>query len=422
MQLSGIETIVYLAGNLFRIYIISRMLLIFFGEVASTKRRIVRFFLYIFYFILNSSAFFYFMWPPKAILFTNIVGTIAVVMTYQCTWKYRSYAVVASLALHTICEDLCYYFLVFCGVEHILIVGIISADILFFLLVTVMRKYVDFKKQVEVTFFEWVSIFAIPIFSLFISTIVLDRCNDEVAVAVGEISLIFEMLLLFFLLDHVQNLYKEKLDNSVLKEQNKAYQNQMLLSRAAEEKLMSFRHDIKNHLITLEQLAKEDECTEIQDYLKELVTEVESAKTYVCTGNHMIDSFLNMKLDRIKNLGADLNLKLGISNNIRIKPKDICIILGNLLDNSINALEKCNGEKKFKLSMKESQGQLYLKIENSFEGIIQKRGNTILTSKSKKEGHGIGLKNVQKTIDLYHGQMDIDYTHDMFSVRIMIFI
>ncbi|MEG2345705.1 MAG: GHKL domain-containing protein, partial [Anaerovoracaceae bacterium] len=97
----------------------------------------------------------------------------------------------------------------------------------------------------------------------------------------------------------------------------------------------------------------------------------------------------------------------------------------NLLDNALRAIENCDngiGKKILHVTMKEEPGKLFIQMENSHSESIRKVDNTFKTTKAKEVGHGIGLKNVQRVVDAYHGHMEIDYTDDSFLVRLFLFL
>lgn len=422
MQFNTIEIIVYLTGNFFRIYIIAMLFNVFFKAEDSRRRRNLRIAGYMLFYMINSAAFICFSWPPQIIMLTNIVGTAAVALTYTGTWKYRICAVLLSIATCTICEDLLYYLIVLLEIEHILVIGIIAADILFFMTVLLLQKAVDFKNKVDVPTAEWAAVIVIPVISLIISTMVLDKCRDEIAVAVGQICLVLVNILFFFLLDKIQTAYRERLDIGLLQQQNQTYENQIQLLNQSEERISALRHDLRNHLFTLAQLAAQSNSDAVKEYLQELLSDAGSADAFSETGNFVIDSFMNAKLTKAKNAGTDIDTELAVSGNINMEDKDISIVLGNLLDNAVRAVETCLGPRRLTVVMRETPGKLYLKIENTHGESIQKRGNRILSSKADSRNHGIGLKNVQKVVDKYNGNMEVVYTEDVFTVKLIMFI
>lgn len=422
MHLGLTDSIIYLFGNLFRIYIISALFRVFFNSKSTLQMKKIRIAGYFVFYIINSMAFLYFAWPSSIILLTNIIGISLISVTYTGGWKYRICSVVLSLAVYIICEDLLYYLILLLGIEHILVVGIIAADLMFFMIVLLLKKVIDFNNKIDIPISEWIAVIIIPVLSLVVSTVVLDKCSSEAAVATGEISLTLVNVLVFFLLDKIQQNYQERLDISLLKQQNQAYENQILLINESEERIMSLKHDLKNHFFSLEKLAEKDGTEAIKDYLKKLVSDTDDIKTFAETGNFVIDSLLNAKLAVISTTDAEINVEFSISKGIQIDDKDISVILGNLLDNAITALKKCKQTKKIHVVMRETTGTLFIKVENSHEENIKVKGSKIISTKEDKHNHGIGLKNVQKIVNSYSGTMEIDYDKNNFSVKIFLFL
>ena len=251
---------------------------------------------------------------------------------------------------------------------------------------------------------------------------VLDECRDEIAVAIGQICLVLANVLIFLLIDKIQSVYRERLDINLLKQQNQVYENQILLLTESEQRISALQHDLKNHLFSLEQLAEQSNSDSLKKYLQSLIKDVGGMHSFSETGNLVIDGFINSKLSKAKILGADIHIEISIPTNIEIEDKDISIILGNLLDNAVSAVGKCKEDKKISVIMRATPGKLYLKIENSHAEQIRKNGNKIISSKGDSEHHGIGLRNVQKVVEKYDGNMKVTYSENMFSVKVIMFI
>lgn len=419
----NLELIMCLIGNLFRIYIINYFFQIFLQEEDEKKGRWLRILYCALYFLVNSGVVFYWNAPPKMIIMTNIVGCTLLAWSYRGHWKDSVYAIVIVITMNIICEDMVYYFLSNLQIGYIKSLSILAANLLFFMIALLLKKVINFKQGQEITLFEWTAVVLVPVCSVFISVIALDKCKDEKIVVIGGTCLILINIFLFFLLDRIQRLNCRQQYLGLLEQQNQVYESQIKLLRASEEKVLAIKHDIKNHFLALEQLAEQNHCSQIKTYIHSLAPSIDLQKQIVSTGNPIIDGFLNMKLNEAITYGAQVETDVKISKNLPIDLNHISIILGNLLDNALRALKNCRKDDKLlAVTMYQEPGKLFMKIRNVHSETICKFGSVFKTTKKRKQGHGIGLKNVQRVLDEYCGQMEIEYTDDIFIVKLVMFI
>ena len=417
-----LELILCLTGNLFGIYIISRFFALFFEKQGSNQRKWFRFVCYSFYYIFNSLASLYFFWPPVLILSTNVIGCLLVSWSYKGKWKHRIRAVLLIVAMSVVCEDVVYYYFSNLHIKHLTLIVILSSNLLYFMLALLLQKVVELRHGEEIAFLEWIVVIIVPVCSLLVSIVALDDCKDELSIVVGGISMIVMTVFLFVLLDRIQHMHRNQLDLALLEQQNQAYESQMKLMRDSEERVTALRHDLKNHFLVLNQLAEQSQCTEVTQYIHRLMPLISPREKIVSTGNPVIDGFLNLKLNEAATYGAKIDTEINISSNLPIAPKEISIVLGNLLDNAIRALKECESHSFLAIIMRQEPGILFIEIKNSHNGRIHRVGNMFKTTKEQKKGHGIGLKNVQRVVEEYHGQMEINNTEESFFVKLVMFI
>ena len=97
------------------------------------------------------------------------------------------------------------------------------------------------------------------------------------------------------------------------------------------------------------------------------------------------------------------------------------MILGNLLDNALEALERAEHRYLY-VEMHYDRGILIIHIENSFDGKVKKRGDTYLTRKDKKDFHGIGMKNIEEIVKKYDGEQEITVSGKRFKTNILLYV
>ena len=97
------------------------------------------------------------------------------------------------------------------------------------------------------------------------------------------------------------------------------------------------------------------------------------------------------------------------------------IIVGNLMDNAIRGAV-ASDERRLSFQMYYGKGIMNIQIENSIKDTPKVQNGIYLTTKSRKEGHGIGLQNVKLVVEKYHGQMEICHTEKSFQVKILLYM
>ena len=135
------------------------------------------------------------------------------------------------------------------------------------------------------------------------------------------------------------------------------------------------------------------------DYI-ESMEELQSVKgEYVKTGNVAVDSILNYKLEVIeRQTGCKPQLQIDIPCESMISEADLNIVLGNLLDNAGEALQKSD-EKHLDIRLKYERGILYLSIYNSFDGVVYKSSNSKFKTRKRDDvKHGYGLQSVERVV------------------------
>ena len=216
---------------------------------------------------------------------------------------------------------------------------------------------------------------------------------------------------------------KAEMQNRALSMQNKAYKQQLDTIQAAEDNLRRARHDFKNHLIALEEMTKTDEKTELtKKYFEKLDREYNSSEKDVYTGNKILDGLINNKLATVRSGGVKPEIRMEIPEDIDIDTFDMVIVIGNLMDNAIEALERTE-EKIFRLEMRYDKGIIYIITENSYNGEIIKNGDTFVSTKTNEKGtHGIGLSNIKRIVSEHNGEIDIETDNNIFTVSIIMYL
>ena len=160
---------------------------------------------------------------------------------------------------------------------------------------------------------------------------------------------------------------------------------------------------------------------ELDDYLQRMQEETRAAVPQVYTGQPAVDSMLHYKISNAKEV--PIQIETSIPEKLNIDDFDITVILGNLLDNAIEACEKLEKEqRKILLSIRMVKNQLFIRTENSFDGQLRRHQGRFLTRKADEGSHGIGLENVKRVVEKYHGLLEMNAEGMIFQVKIMLYL
>ena len=181
--------------------------------------------------------------------------------------------------------------------------------------------------------------------------------------------------------------------------------------------IRSIKHDLINQVSVLNDLINKNQIEEAHEYMNNMYKMVETATSFYYTGNSAADSVVNLKAGYARSLGIKFIAQIQ-SVNIDFDAVNICRILGNALDNAIEACEKIDNEDKFiMLTIKEMANNLVIEIDNSSLSVDI---NNMATTKTDKKIHGIGLYSIEYAVKQINGLMTYEYADNVFSLKIVI--
>lgn len=218
---------------------------------------------------------------------------------------------------------------------------------------------------------------------------------------------------------------------SALTEQSMEHQSQ--LQRASLEKLhheeiytlyqntRAWRHDYRNHLQVIKSYAESAKRDELLSYMGSIEGSLDSIDLKIRSGNELLDAIINSKMTRAEACGIEFEVKISIpTSSMGIDPVDLTTLIGNLLDNSIEACERIEsaGERRFiELKMFDISGETGILVKNSMTGKIEKSEGIFITSKRKGD-HGIGMSQINSIVKKYRGYLNCNTEGTVFETLI----
>jgi hypothetical protein len=185
--------------------------------------------------------------------------------------------------------------------------------------------------------------------------------------------------------------------------------------------ITKFRHDMKHHIVTLLHLAREEDCSAIIRYLHTMEADISDAATYISTNNPGIDSIINAMIAKAANSHCLINTDVLIPEHMNLSLSGINIILGNLLENAIEAAA-LSEEKKVSVSLYSHKGVLYIDVSNTYSSKLTWQFERMVTNKKTGKHHGIGLRSVEATVKHLNGIMEYQHDEKIFRTLIMLYI
>lgn len=278
------------------------------------------------------------------------------------------------------------------------------------------------EKDVSLPFINIFILCMIPLISVvcMYRIIVLKGADKTIALTVA-FSLIVINVFLFYLYHILTKFYVAQMNEKKLEKMVDVYANQLDVMQESQEYVKKLRHDMKHHLIELSSMAQHDKNEDMVRYLKQMEKFMLNPAEKVSTGNKEIDGVLNYMLRQADELLDTVDLDIQIPKQLYSKNFNICVILGNLVDNAVREASKSD-EKYLSVSVHTQKDILLILIENSYTGTITKRGNKLQTSQIHSSIHGIGLESVRQVVNSCGGDMKIEYTEKCFQVQVFLYL
>ena len=175
-------------------------------------------------------------------------------------------------------------------------------------------------------------------------------------------------------------------------------------------------HDLHNHIEAIYQCLIQGDTKEAVRYCEDLRTPVRQISQTVWTGDKALDYLISSKMALAGQEQIKTKVNIEYPHNTNIRSVDLTTILGNLLDNALEAVKTApEGLRFLNLTIRRINAMLIIKVENGYGSTPVQEDGKLLTSKKDKAFHGWGLKSVQTAADRYDGTIRTDYKDHVFQ-------
>lgn len=313
------------------------------------------------------------------------------------------------------------------------VVGSIISKLMMLFLIKTILKFTK-KKAHTVSNRYWVFMLTIPLVSMYIILIIVHNnvltSNNHVSSFWASVAALYINIVSFFLFDVIIRKVEENTDfrfaNQQLSMQQEHYHNII----EGHKVTRGLWHDMKNNLIAIHTFLEHQDIKSALGAVEFMNEDLKNTSKAILSGNMVIDALLNNKISVAKAQGIEFITTFTVPSTININSLDLCMILGNALDNAIESCTKITDkyiEKKIEIKVFFRQDSLIISVSNPYEqNSLHKSDGKFLSSKQKikvhsiDQWHGYGLYNMEKAIHRNFGNMIISTENNIFSLNIII--
>lgn len=409
------QTLFYLFSNLFHIYGMYMFANVFFQERSRSRKLEAA--LYTAYFAINSGA--YLLFHNWAItLASNILPFFAITFLYKEGMIRRVLNVAAIYAITMGCDVLVMTLQNMMHIESAVFSEGFATSLVIIAAADLSNKCLHMKKDIlgKTPAMYYVTLLFVPLGSIFIAYFAAKGLN-----AVSLITAVILLLInidIFYLYDNVIDLFSERCEREVMESQNKAIQNQLDVVQQSQLRIRCLKHDMDNHLLRLKDLIEKEKYAEALEYLETVKSSTAADKKLIDSGNDLIDSMLNYKLARLHD-NIEQKYDIVVPKDLSFTEFDLNVIIGNLADNVLEALDQLPADepKKLEISIRYKQGYLKVYFGNTFDGIMPEDGSR----KRDHENHGLCLKSVERIVHKYGGDMRAKVSDNWYEISLIMY-
>lgn len=270
----------------------------------------------------------------------------------------------------------------------------------------------------------WLMLIVVPMGSIITSILVLANTieqwqNNEynMTMFIMLIGYIFISFITIFLFDKSMKDSQIRSDYELLQQASILKDKEMEEAESVHAQMRGRYHDESNHLATILGLLEEGNVDECIDYTKEYMGEVEKARYRINSGNLMVDVLISRKYSVCQKKKIKVDLDCLIPQMLNVHKVDLNVLMGNMIDNAIEACEKIPDpeKRKIEIGIKLHGAYLNILVKNTVKENPFSRSGKLETSKEDKKNHGIGRRNMQSVVNLYDGVLESSCENNIFE-------
>lgn len=282
--------------------------------------------------------------------------------------------------------------------------------VILFLVILFIRKYFSKRPTEMLGDAEWLKFLFFPVFTIAMIVAMLtyftyieapEQANVLFIIAIGTAGM---NIVVFYLINDILKREVQIYEDKIFKMQVKSQTDMYKSISANYDKQKRKTHEYRNQIVCIESLLSKKKYEELEKYIESIYGDLHEETEVINTNHVIVNAILNTKYQEMVNKGIVFVFRVNDLSEIWIEDEDIVTILSNLLNNAIEACEKCPDRKIIKLKFIKEDEKVIIAVKNTFHGPIRYEEGELITSKiADSEEHGVGIKNVERIIWKYRG-------------------
>ena len=312
------------------------------------------------------------------------------------------------------------------GIENAyfgLLAGIFSQMIVLILLLFMKRRNLSLKGEI-MTEDQWLKLFLVPVFSLagiyalyyyFSGDMSTGQQNTILFIAFG---LVFMNLYIFFLICEIAEGKEMMKKSALLAERNRQSHKRFEEIKERYERIRRKEHEFENQMMAVFALAEKQDYEGIKKISDKYIHSGYALEYSFDTNHPVVNVIFNERYFSALDKGMLIVYKFNDLSKLPLDEAEVSIVLSNLLDNAMEACEKCITDKIIHVSFFVKEYDIILKLENPFVNEIRKEKDRFLSSKKDDIPHGFGIENVREIVERHDGIYSVKCSGHIFKTII----
>ena len=188
--------------------------------------------------------------------------------------------------------------------------------------------------------------------------------------------------------------------------------------RSIHQEMRGYKHDFHHHLQTLKGQLEAGEVDRAIAYIEALDKDLQNVDTLLKTGNVTVDAILSAKLAQARSEGIPVTVEANLPPELTLTDVELSIVLGNLLDNAIEACREAAGDRFIRLSLRMKGRMLYFYLLNAAGKTNPKLGSLFKTGKTG--AHGFGLHRAETILEKHGGWVKYNSEEGAFTSEFLV--